>query len=64
MTEMLHILIQVQLSILKSDESLEESDEKEGDGTGEGGLSIDLCEGGRVRRIPLPKHLGHVTGCL
>ena len=29
--------------------SPEESDEKEGQGTGEGGLSIDLGEGGRVR---------------
>ena len=29
--------------------SPEESHEKEGDGTGEGGLSIHLGEGGRVR---------------
>ena len=42
----------------------EESDEKEGDGTGEGGLSIDLGEGDGVRQIPLPKHLGHDTDCL
>ena len=42
---------------------LEESDKKEGEETGEGGLSIDLGEGSRVRQIPLPKHLGHDTGC-
>ena len=42
----------------------EESDEKGKDGTGEGGLSMDLGEGGGVRQIPIPKHLGHDTGCL
>ena len=42
----------------------EESDKKKGDGTGEGGLSIDLGEGGRVRQILIPKCLGHNTGCL
>ena len=42
----------------------EESDERKADGTGEGGLFIDLGEGGRVRQILLPKHLGHDTGSL
>ena len=40
MTEMLRIPTQVQLWILKRGDP-EESDEKEGDGTGKGGLSID-----------------------
>ena len=41
---------------------LEESEEKKGEGADEGGLSIDLQEGGRVRKISLPKHFGHDTG--
>ena len=43
---------------------LKESVEKEEEGADEGGLSIDLWEGGRVRPIPLPQHFGHVIGDL
>ena len=42
----------------------EESEEKEGEGADEGGLSIDLGEKGGVRQIPLPKHFGHDIGNL
>ena len=42
----------------------EESEEKDREGVAEGRLSIDLGEGGRVRQIPLPRHLGHDTGFL
>ena len=63
MTKMPHNQTQVQLLIPKRG-GPEESDEKEEDGTGEGGLSTDLGEVGRVRQKPLPKHLGQVTSFL
>ena len=47
MTKVLHILTQVIMDSKEGDP--EESDEKNGVGTGEGGLSIDLGEGGGVR---------------
>ena len=64
MTMMPHSQTQIltQLLIPKR-EGPEESDEEE-DGTGSGGLSADLGEGGRARQIPLPKHLGQVTSLL
>ena len=42
---------------------LKESEEDE-DGMGEEGWATDLGEEGRVRWIPLPKHLGQFRGCL
>ena len=56
-----HNQILVQVSTPKRGPKKSEEDE---DGMCEEGWATDLDGEGGARQIPLPKHLGQVTGCL